>query len=745
MSDIQELLQRAAEPTGELDLERVQREGRRHRQRPFKVAGAAVAVVAITALVTVAVVDDEQRSAPVIAPHPAEVAAGRPPELVVVTGDGQVQVRSSLDGRLIRTLAERAVARDGSGLSVTPDGATLYFTASMPLFGGAANMASVPVAGGDVTRVWGGGCCGEDPAVSPDGRWLASSGVPNASDAGQDILLLDLQAHGSDNVIYDRRWHATTVPGSPRAVSQLTWAPDSRHIAFRLGPASGGNGAMHVLDIEEPESTPLDTLATVAFDARTYGYLGDTGQMLGVSDADDVQRVVALDPKTGAVVRTLFELSSVRDPVSDPTGRHVLALAGDLTEGRVFRWSQGDAEPTRLDLGTGVVAAIWLPDASKTATTSTTTTTTPSPARADAWVPTARSPIADRPGGSAVWTGTEMIVLGGANNVPTRIREEAIGFHPNEDGSYTLWKTVRFRDVAAYDPARDTWRSLAPLPEYDAGGLGLLHTAWTGSEVVVVTSDALFVYTPTADAWRQIALPKPIGYGGAIAWTGDELLLWGYPYHQPAAPPWTLAFSPSTGVWRSFDPGPLGFTEVPAFAWTGSEMIVAGGRGTSRPNAAAYNPATDTWRLIAPIPMGITHTPQAVWTGREMIVVETSYGAWFAMSYDPGADAWHEITAPPEIARHDQLVVWTGAEVLVIDGTVEEVGSAQRREGGPVGHASAYDPTTEAWRILPAIQGPETCGSAGVWTGSTVIVWGGNELCNSALTRPRAETWVYTP
>jgi hypothetical protein len=85
MSDIRELLHDAAEHPGELDLERVQRDGRRRQRRPLKIAGAVFAVVVIAALVTVRVADDDQHSAPVIAPPPTETPVTTTPPTATTT------------------------------------------------------------------------------------------------------------------------------------------------------------------------------------------------------------------------------------------------------------------------------------------------------------------------------------------------------------------------------------------------------------------------------------------------------------------------------------------------------------------------------------------------------------------------------------------------------------------------------------------------------------------------------------
>ena len=72
------------------------------------------------------------------------------------------------------------------------------------------------------------------------------------------------------------------------------------------------------------------------------------------------------------------------------------------------------------------------------------------------WRTLAPSPLSPREHALAVWTGSEVLIVGGA------------------DGT---------RDAAAYDPATDTWRELPGLP-FDASE-ELSSAAWTGSELVV--------------------------------------------------------------------------------------------------------------------------------------------------------------------------------------------------------------------------------------------------------------------
>ena len=70
-------------------------------------------------------------------------------------------------------------------------------------------------------------------------------------------------------------------------------------------------------------------------------------------------------------------------------------------------------------------------------------------------------------------------------------------------------------------------------------------------------------------------------------------------------------------------PGPLGPRDTPALVWSGREMIVWGGFGTTGPldDGAAFDPTTGEWRVIAQAPIDARSLPQVAWTGSEMLVV----------------------------------------------------------------------------------------------------------------------------
>lgn len=323
---------------------------RSRRMWPALVAGFAVVVVVALVVALLASGNDD----------PALPAAtSYPSRIVAVTYDGKLQVLDSRTGRVIRTLARDADATKGhAGVSVSPDGKRVYFTRKIsatcdenlngkpdPL----TEIASVPITGGRVRTEasnvrW--------PAVSPDGRYLAFSGIPNCSDAGRSIVLKSL----STGLM--RAFDSVNIPyGTPGTVSGLAWAPDSRHLVFRwevLGSYPW------VLDTATAKSVDDAHRVLIGDGSGVDGYLGDTTLLLGMSAQASPslrQDVIAIDPESGARVRTLFEIP---DPccgataASDPTGSHVLVAGAKL-----YRWTVGDARPTRV--GGRVAVATWVP------------------------------------------------------------------------------------------------------------------------------------------------------------------------------------------------------------------------------------------------------------------------------------------------------------------------------------------------------------------------------------------------
>jgi N-acetylneuraminic acid mutarotase len=175
--------------------------------------------------------------------------------------------------------------------------------------------------------------------------------------------------------------------------------------------------------------------------------------------------------------------------------------------------------------------------------------------------------------------------------------------------------------------------------------------------------------------------------------------------------------------------------------------VVVGGVPTTALNTGArYNPATDTWT-----PMSTTGAPsartahRAIWTGTRMIVWGGD-GLGFSYTntggiYDPATDTWvgptSTVNAPS--ARGSAAVVWTGSRMIVWGG----------ENPGKLNTGSFYDPATDSWSGSTSAVGCPTARShmPGVWTGQEMILWGGvsaapANLDTGARYNPTTDTWT---
>jgi hypothetical protein len=241
---------------------------------------------------------------------------------------------------------------------------------------------------------------GYDPAISPDGRTLAfvaSNGVGEApyqlANGGIELAHLN----GSE-ITGVRILHPTgTMVGA--GFSNLSWSADSQTLSFdQLDPSndvtsswllSGPNAKSSLASAVEIPLHPKG-LAWGGFLGK-----GAKGEPLGIGVQTAVQdepplassqKVVSIDPQTGAVVRTLFTLpaaictspspSAPEDCDADfsnaldvdPAGSSVLVSGAiPLNYGQVstsgltylFRRDTSSAKPVRLT--SGVLVAAWGP------------------------------------------------------------------------------------------------------------------------------------------------------------------------------------------------------------------------------------------------------------------------------------------------------------------------------------------------------------------------------------------------
>jgi hypothetical protein len=324
---------------------------------------------------------------------------------------------------------------------------------------------------------------------------------------------------------------------------------------------------------------------------------GDDGQVQ-VGDTDDAVTSTADVPTTtapdpGSVVGPAVTVPTWRAAPSLPgVGAGVLPPTVVVTDDEVVVW------------GTGVGVAVRLEDATTRA------------------VPPA--PIEARRGAVGTWTGDEVLVWGGVG----------------EDGAELV-------DGAAWDPDTGAWRTLPAAP---LGTGRPLVAVWTGRELVLsgvqelgavpVAGAAGAAYDPANDSWRTIAEAPPLHQGTGF-WTGTHVAVVGAQLDttgQANGASRTLLYDPGADAWELWPANGLS-PEALWAAWDGRSIVYWDGtepRFDDRTaEAARWDPAVraagrplDGFEVLPPppveadgcVPGGVagegilaTYCDQAVW------------------------------------------------------------------------------------------------------------------------------------
>ena len=106
---------------------------------------------------------------------------------------------------------------------------------------------------------------------------------------------------------------------------------------------------------------------------------------------------------------------------------------------------------------------------------------------------------------------------------------------------------------------------------------------------------------------------------------------------------------------------------------------------------------------------------------------------------------WSQLPASPIASRTGAVGVWTGTQ-LVIWG-----GNSGRRADVPHADGATYDPATRTWSALPPGPLSPRAQAASVWTGRSVFIWGGlvgpaaTHATDGALYTPADHSWTRVP
>lgn len=256
---------------------------------------------------------------------------------------------------------------------------------------------------------------------------------------------------------------------------------------------------------------------------------------------------------------------------------------------------------------------------------------------AETWRPLAASPLEPRWGHEVLWTGDEMMVIGG----------------------------VGLTDSAAYSPDTDSWRRLdEPAPYLSSGWETASAVEGSNLYVWVRREDDVWHFDANAERWQPLPRTDLIVDNGLLLATEGNLIALGLPF--PDSPQVTQAALLPRGedAWQLLPAvnlasnGQLDLGELAAAVVDDGEAILmwgSAGNGT----AHLLNIAEGTWSDAAgPALIDCDGSPPPALADGRIIARSYCDGATIR---DPATGEW----SPTGLINDaDPAPVWTGAELL---------------------------------------------------------------------------------
>ena len=219
------------------------------------------------------------------------------------------------------------------------------------------------------------------------------------------------------------------------------------------------------------------------------------------------------------------------------------------------------------------------------------------PTASGRWREAPRPPLNPRESARAVWTGREVLIVGGSDAAPCP---------PGADCRATTRPPLR--DGAAFNPRTRSWRRIADAPV----GFDFAEAAVVSRTVFVATPgndsrpgspSAVLAYSVESDRWRRLPTPPRPERNYTLVAAGKRLVVYDRGGGHEAAPGYVL--SRDRRAWRPLPAAPLLPTRGQSMAWTGRELVLFRsayvGRKALRPplaRAAALRMDTGRWRKL---------------------------------------------------------------------------------------------------------------------------------------------------
>jgi N-acetylneuraminic acid mutarotase len=225
----------------------------------------------------------------------------------------------------------------------------------------------------------------------------------------------------------------------------------------------------------------------------------------------------------------------------------------------------------------------------------------PQPSPGDPWAGYAHQwsrlplPPQARIGVALAWTGSELVSLGGAVYRVSPAASDGYAFHPRSgrwshipagpgpgrtDG-YAVWTGSEVLLVGgsgygkqqpenvALDPATNTWRRIpkAPIPlPTDAAKVwtGRTLIVWGGGDAGSHASRSGAAYVPATNRWHRIAQAPIALKSPSAAWTGSQVIVFGSSIGA--------SYDPHTNTWQRLPPSTLA-PEASSVAWIAGKLV----------------------------------------------------------------------------------------------------------------------------------------------------------------------------
>jgi N-acetylneuraminic acid mutarotase len=308
------------------------------------------------------------------------------------------------------------------------------------------------------------------------------------------------------------------------------------------------------------------------------------------------------------------------------------------------------------------------------------------------------------------------------------------------------WKDGNARGANyEYDPATDKWtkKKFMPRPAHHSALASYNGKIYVSGGFIPPQNtnvplggawqpiDDVWEYDPAADSWRSLA-PMPIKRGAAVAVeVGGKIYVIGGATTVEGS---NESFTLSNGAAVTGSPSPI----PQFFTFFGPARVLSTNQ--------VYDPATNKWETRKPMSVPRNHIFAGV-VNNKIYVIGGRTGSAYIMTatntnvveeYDPATDTWTGPLQRMPTARSGGGYATDGRRIYCAGGEV-----ATSQLAGAFRAVEAYEPATNTWSILPSMPIPRH-GVAGAMIGNEFHLVSGMMQTAGAMTFMDPQLTTYT-